>query len=69
MILLLDCVMPMNGRFIELRKDTIKFKLRGIVLEILVFKVTAPEVFDNIAFCMMLVPLMVVDYSGQMVVA
>ena len=51
--------MPMNGRFIELMKDTIKFRLGGIVLEISIFKVTAPEVFDNSAFCMMLVPSIV----------
>ena len=48
--------MPMNGRFTERRKDTIQCRLHGIVLEMLVFKVTAPEVFDNSAFCMMLVP-------------
>ena len=54
--------MPMNGRFIELRKDRIKFRLQGIFLELSVFKVTAPEVFDNSAFCMMLVPSIVIDY-------
>ena len=48
--------MTMNGRFIKLRKDTIHFRLRGMVLEISVFKVTEPEVFNNSAFCMMLVP-------------
>ena len=51
--------MPMNGRFIKLRKDTIQFRLRGMVLKISVFEVTAPEVFDNSAFCMILVPSMV----------
>ena len=49
--------MPMNGRFIEqLRKDTIQFRLGGIVLDIFIFKMTATEVFDNSAFCMKLVP-------------
>ena len=48
--------MPMNGWFVELWKDTIQFRLRGMVLEILVVKVTAPEVFDNSAFRMKLVP-------------
>ena len=51
--------MPMNGWFVELWKDTIQFRLRGMVLEISVFKVTAPEVFGNSAFCMMLVPSIV----------
>ena len=46
----------MQERFIKLRKDTIQFNLPGMVLEISVFKVTTPEVFDNSAFCMMLVP-------------
>ena len=65
--------MPLNGRFIELRKDTLKFRLRGIVIKISVFKVTAPQVFDNSAFCMMLVPsivlfIMLVYFSGHLVI-
>ena len=59
MIPWLDCVMPMNGRFIELMKVTIQFRLRGMVLKISAFKVTSPEVFNNSAFCMMLVPSIV----------
>ena len=65
MILCLDCVMPINGRFIELRTDTIKFRLHGIVLEISVFKVTAPEVFKNSSFCMMLVPSIVCLFQEE----